>query len=480
VKTKLCLRLVTLIGGFVCLIAHQTWAEDLLIVKGTVVTAEGVTRTDIRVRGDRIVELGDLSSSSKERVIDAEGLLVLPGGIDPHVHVVAQPGIDTMVDDYTAVSRSAFAGGITTVGQMAFPADVMNELPLETLAREQSAIEQQSMADVFLHVTLFTLQEAAITQIAELAELGHPSVKVYMPFLGSQDKQLMRLLAYAREAGVTVLVHCEDEATIVHSTSELVRRGHSGIAHYKESRPAIAEEIATHRVARMAEATGATVYIVHLSSADALVAIGDVTAPAKVYVETRPMYLHLTEEIYRKKQAQLFVGMPPVRSLRDQQILWEQLASGNIDTIGSDHAPWTKDQKLDPTLNLINFPTRAGVSSIQTMLPMLLSEGVGKGRMSLSKFVEITSTNPARIFGLFPRKGTIAVGSDADIVLWDQSEVRTIQDSDLFSNAGYSIYSGTRVSGWPKITIRRGEVVFERGKIFAKPGSGRLLVRDSH
>lgn len=455
-------------------------AEDLLIRDGKVVTAEKITRADVRVRGQKIVEIGNLKAAPGDRIIDARGKFILPGGVDPHVHLVAEPTETTMADDFTSGSKAAFAGGITTLGQMAFPVDFINEAPLETLERETTAIQQQAMADFFVHTTIYALHESSIAQLENLAERGQPSVKVFMPFLGPQDESLLSLLSSAKEGGVTVLIHCEDQALIAYKSKSLMKRGSADIRHYPSSRPAIAEELSTHKVARMAESTGATVYIVHLSAADALAAIGDVASPAKVYVETRPLYLHLTQDVYNRQDGQLYLGMPPIGSSEDQDALWAGLKSGTIDTLGSDHAAWTRTQKLDSSLNVMNFTTRAGVNDLQTMLPMLYSEGVHKGRISLKRFVEVTATNPAKIFGLYPRKGTIEVGSDADLVVWDPTESRTIQDSQVFSNAGFSIYSGRKVKGWPILTIRRGEIVFENGVISAEPGSGQLLHRSRH
>ena len=225
----------------------------------------------------------------------------------------------------------------------------------------------------------------------------------------------------------------------------------------------------------MAEVTGATIYIVHLSAEGALSATRASRNSGRVFVETRPLYLHLTAEQYARKDRGLFVGMPPLRSMSDQNALWEGLANGTIDTIATDHAPWMRTQKLDSKQTIAVF--RAGVNNLQVMLPMLFSEGVNKGRLSIERFVEVTSTNPAKIFGMYPRKGTIAVGSDADIALWDADEVHEIADADVLSNAGFSIYSGTEVVGWPKVTIRRGEVVFRNGRVLATPGSVKLVSR---
>jgi dihydropyrimidinase len=427
--------------------APAAFGEDLLIQGGTVVTVDGARRADVRVRGELVVAVGDLTRESADRrVIDATDLLVLPGGVDPHVHLSATPAEWAFVDDFTTGTRAALAGGITTVGHMAFPAE--NELPLATLARMQEAIESQALADVFVHTTVVNPSEELIEQLPELVAAGQPSIKVFMPFpeFESHLAGYMQLLGAAHKAGVVV---------------------------YAESRPIEAEAVATHRAVSMAQTTGATIYIVHLSSGRALAETAGDLDRANVYVETRPLYLHLTDAKYSREDRGLFVGMPPIRGSADQDALWAGLVSGTIDTVATDHAPWTRTQKLDPDQTIAVF--RAGVNNLQLMLPMLFSEGVQTGRLTLARFVEVTSTNAAKIFGLYPRKGTIAAGSDADLVLWDPDVVRVIRDADVLSNAGFSVYAGTEVTGWPELTIRRGEIVFENGVISAKENSDGKL-----
>jgi dihydropyrimidinase len=456
--------------------APAAFGEDLLIQGGTVVTVDGARRADVRVRGELVVAVGDLTRESADRrVIDATDLLVLPGGVDPHVHLSATPAEWAFVDDFTTGTRAALAGGITTVGHMAFPAE--NELPLATLARMQEAIESQALADVFVHTTVVNPSEELIEQLPELVAAGQPSIKVFMPFpeFESHLAGYMQLLGAAHKAGVVVAIHCEDLATVNYVADELTRLGHTTLAHYAESRPIEAEAVATHRAVSMAQTTGATIYIVHLSSGRALAETAGDLDRANVYVETRPLYLHLTDAKYSREDRGLFVGMPPIRGSADQDALWAGLVSGTIDTVATDHAPWTRTQKLDPDQTIAVF--RAGVNNLQLMLPMLFSEGVQTGRLTLARFVEVTSTNAAKIFGLYPRKGTIAAGSDADLVLWDPDVVRVIRDADVLSNAGFSVYAGTEVTGWPELTIRRGEIVFENGVISAAPGSGVLAKR---
>jgi dihydropyrimidinase len=282
------------------------------------------------------------------------------------------------------------------------------------------------------------------------------------------------------KAGGITLVHCEDAGCIGCCTNLLTRVGASAIRHFAASRPPASELNAVQRAIGMCELTGCPTYIVHLSTAAALKACAEARARGlPLFVETRPMYLHLTEEAYDGELAGLYVGQPPLRSREDTEALWAGLLDGSIDTLGSDHAPWRRDSKLAPSHD-ITMP-RPGVADLETMMPMLFSEGVLKRGLSLERFVALTSENAARLFGLYPKKGTIAEGSDADLVIWDPKHVREIDGARMHSGAGYSVYDGTTVTGWPRLTLRRGEVVLsEDGAIQGRVGSGRLLARDPH
>jgi dihydropyrimidinase len=253
-----------------------------------------------------------------------------------------------------------------------------------------------------------------------------------------------------------------------------------GLRNWGSSSPHAAELAAVQRAIGLCEITGCPIYIVHLSTAVALDACRRARARGlPVHVETRPMYLHLTQSVYERPNPGLYVGQPPVRTQEDKEALWAGLVDGSIDTLGSDHAGWPRDAKLSPSHTLLN--PRPGVADLETMLPMLFSEGVHKRGLSLEKFVALTSENAARLFGLYPRKGTIAEGSDADLVVWDPEIERTIDGSRMHSRTGYSPYDGTQVRGFPKWTVRRGEVVLtDDGGVRAEPGSGRLLTRKTH
>ena len=235
----------------------------------------------------------------------------------------------------------------------------------------------------------------------------------------------------------------------------------------------MAEVVATQRAVAMVEATGTPIYIVHVSSERALRVAEDAQRRGlPVYVETRPIYLHLTRDRLEGPTPGLYVSQPPLREQSDQDALWAGIASGSIHVVGSDHVAYTREQKLDPSQTVAQH--RAGMSNLQVMLPMIYSAGVRSGQITLERFVQVTSTNPAKLFGLYPRKGTIAVGSDADLVVWDPEETRTIRDEDMFSSSRYSVHSGTVVTGWPTMTLRRGDVVYRDGEILGGGGQRRV------
>jgi dihydropyrimidinase len=450
---------------------------DLVVRNGLVVTGSGESVTDIGVRDGVIVQLGGSMTGARE--IDATGRLVLPGGVDMHVHLSpVEVGEETMpwADDFVSGSRAAAAGGVTTIGNIGFGKP--GERLVDLVQRVGADGSRDSLVDFVVHPVLMEPDEGTAADIERLAELGHTSVKIFMS-IGDFDVKLpafVNALASAGKHGLLSMVHCEDACVIEHATAGLLAEGHKELQYYPDSHPELSERMAVSRIVAIAEATGAPIYIVHLGSAAALTEARAARARGqRVYVETRPIYLYFTEERFAGEDGPLFVGNPPLRGAGDQAALWAGLAAGHVDTCCTDHAAWTLEDKLDPELTIAT--ARPGMSELETLMPVLYSEGVRKGRLTLQRFVEVTSTNAAKLFGLFPQKGTIAVGSDADLVIWDPDAHRPIVGAEGMSRSGYSLYEGWDVVGAPAQTISRGEVVYSDGHVQGEPGRGRMLRR---
>ncbi len=451
---------------------------DLVIRGGIVVTAGSMGVCDIGVRDGQIVQLGGEMQGQRE--LDARDKYVFPGGVDVHVHLSSprEPGlgVELWVDDFYSGSRAAIAGGVTTIGNMTFQR--RGETLRDALARDLSTAERDAAIDYILHPILTDPSPESLAQIPELASEGHTSLKIFliMANFDARVDDYLRAMQLAARSGMLTLLHCEDGALIRCVCRELMAQGLGAPRYYPDSRPDYTESVATERAIAMARAIGAPIYIVHLSSAAALASCRRARADGlPVYVETRPLYLYLTRELFDEPDGAKYAGAPPLREPKDLQAMWNGLASGDIQCLCTDHAPWSLRQKLDPTLDITTV--RQGVADLETLMPMLYSEGVRSGRISLSRFVELTSTNAAKLFGLYPQKGTLAVGSDADLVIWDSEARRIIDGATMQSNAGHSVYDGREVQGWPTYTISRGEVVLDRGELMAERGRGRWVRR---
>jgi len=441
-----------------------------------VVTAGSSAECDVGISGGRISQLG--GSLRGRREIDAAGALVLPGGLDMHVHLSSpeapEPGVPAWVDDFAVGSRAAIAGGVTTIGNMTFPRD--GESLRRALDRDLAAAAAGAAVDYVLHAVLTDPSAEAIAELPVLASHGHQSLKLFMMFPGveAHADEMIAAIRIAGHSGTLTMLHCEDGALIRAAGQRLLAEGRGGLADWASSRPVLAERAAVERAVAICEATGSPIYIVHLSSQAALDSARRARARGlPVFVETRPLYLYLTSELLREPDGAKYIGCPPLREPADVEAMWSGLADGSIHTLGSDHAPWSLRDKIDASLDVTT--ARPGVADLETILPMLFSAGVRTGRISLSRFIELTSANAARLFGLYPRKGTIAVGSDADLVVLDPQLRRTIDGRSMQSNADYSVYDGQQVHGWPRFTVSRGDVVLADGEIMAKPGRGQWL-----
>jgi dihydropyrimidinase len=457
---------------------------DLVVRGGTVLTAGSSGQCDLGISGGKVVQMG--GSPRGRREIDAAGALVLPGGVDMHVHLSLPsppaPGEPAWVDDFCSGSRAAIAGGITTVGNMTFPWP--GQSLRQALARDLAAAADRAAGaavDYVLHPVMTDPSPEAVAELPGLAAAGHGSLKVFMvmPEFDSRTDEFIAAIKVAGAHGMLTLLHCEDGPLVRFAGEHLRAQGRGGLGSWGASRPEPAERAAVERAVAICAVTGSPVYLVHLSSRAALDSARRAQASGlPVFVETRPLYLFLSSEVLGQPDGGKYLGSPPLRGPGDIAAMWAGLADGSVHALGSDHAPWSLADKLDPGLDVVT--ARQGVAELETMVPMLFSEGVRPGRLSPSRLVALTSAAPARLFGLYPRKGTIAVGSDADLLVLDPQLRRRIDGRGMQSRAGYSVYDGREVYGWPRFTVSRGEVVLEDGEVLAAPGRGRWVRRDAH
>ena len=453
-------------------------AFDLAVRGGLVVTEDSAAVCDIGVKDGTIAAMAiDLPQTARHE-IRADGLIVVPGAVDVHTHFANVIGGRPTADDYESGSRAAACGGITTFVNVAFQehGESLRETADKELARSAN-----SHIDFGVHLTITDPErQHVLDEIGPLADAGFASLKTFtaVPGLRLTDDQMLRVLERAAREGVMVNVHAEDEALISYLTGRLLESGKSAVRHLPESRPPAAEAIATARTSRYAAAVGCAVYFVHLSSNLALNAVREARADgAQVYVETRPVYLYLNKDRYElpNEVGKNYVCWPPLRDRGDQEALWQGLRDGDIQTYATDHTTYMSAEKMAGSLSFADVP--GGVASVQTSIGMLYAEGVRKGRLSLSRFVQVTATNPAKLFGMWPAKGTLAPDSDADIVLIDPERRHRVLETERESRSDFEPYDGFEFTGWPVTVIARGEVIVEAGRVVSKPGRGRFLRR---
>lgn len=452
---------------------------ELLVRGGTVVTADSIFRADVGISDGVIVQLARRIDGTAAKVIDADGLLILPGAVDVHTHFDTVIGGSTTADDFESGSRAAAAGGITCYINFAF--QEQGRSLREALERELKKAEGRSHIDFGLHIGVTDLSvDGILDEIPALAAEGFTSLKMFttIPGMELNDRETLSLLSAASAAGCIVNVHAEDGGLVECLTKQLLVAGNTGVEYLPAARPTAAEALATSRVAEYARIANCPVYFVHLSCSAALDAVRSARSRgAQVYVETRPAYLFLDASAYQlpARAGNMYVTWPPLRDLSDQAALWHALRVGEIQTYATDHTTWSLAQKMAPGLTFDDIP--GGVSNVQTSVGMLYNEGVRKKRITLNQLVAIASTNPAKLFGLWPHKGGVAVGSDADLVLIDPQKQFTVMASRMESRSDFDPYEGYEASGWPVLTLARGEPVYSDGKVISAPGRGKLIRR---
>jgi dihydropyrimidinase len=451
-------------------------AYDLVIRGGLVATATDAVVADLGIRGGRIATI-DQGLPADGQEIDARGLVVVPGGVDVHTHLDLDLGGTRTADDFESGTAAAACGGVTTICDYAWQTKGVSLA--RTIETWKAKAHGKAHVDYGFHVILSEATDAVLKEIPALVASGFPSLKVFtIREFGLGDEALLRVLRAGRAAGALVNVHCENSEMLDLAEKDMIAAGRLDPRFYAESRPALAEAEATRRVIDYAELVDAEVYIVHMScsgAADALRAAR--RRGLRVWGETRPIYLGLTREAYAVGgvEAAKVCGAPPLRTEADVTALWDALRAGDIQTIGSDNTSWTVDQKAEGVRDFRRVPY--GVPGLETEMRVVYSEGVAAGRISLQTFVSAFATMPAKLFGLYPRKGTIAAGSDADLLLLDPAATETIDERTLHSRAGYDPFNGFSVRGVPRLTLSRGEVIARDGQLLSRPGRGQLVLR---
>lgn len=456
---------------------------DLIVRGGTLATASETFEADVAVKDGRIAALGrDLGSAA--RVIDAAGLLVLPGGVDAHCHVEQESSTRLWTaDDFYSGSVSAAFGGTTTF--LPFAAQHRGQSLRDVVNVAETRCAPKAVIDYAFHLIISDPTAQVLGQeLPALIQDGYTSFKVYMTYdlLKIDDRQMLDVLSVAREHGATTMVHAENNDVISWISARLLDRGYRAPKYHAVSHPRVAESEATSRAIQLARLADARLLIVHVSEPEAAAAIlAARNAGLKIYGETCPQYLFLTADDLDREGAEgaKFCCSPPPRDRAAQEAIWRGLVNGTFQVYSSDHAPYRMDEsgKLKHGTGASFNQIANGVPGLELRLPLLFSEGVGKRRLSLNDFVALTATNPARIYGLHPRKGSLAVGADADLTLWDPAWQRTVTYDMLHDKAGYTPYEGMTLTGWPRVVVSRGRVVVEEDELKAERGSGSSLKR---
>ncbi|MBA4221200.1 MAG: dihydropyrimidinase [Methylobacterium sp.] len=458
---------------------------DTIISGGRISTASDTFHCDIGIRDGRIVALGEQLGSAAN-VIDAAGKWVLPGGIDSHVHV-SQPSGEgiVMADDFESATRSAALGGNTTI--LPFCTQESGVPLRESVKAYHAKAEGACYTDVAFHLIISEPTESVLGQeLPALVRDGYTSFKVFMTYegLALSDFQMLEVMAVARDTRALVMVHAENYDVIRYLTDQLERAGSTAPRFHATSRPIIAEREATYRAISLAELSDVPLMVVHVSNREAMEEIRRAQQKGlKIFAETCPQYLTLTADDLDglNMEGAKYVCSPPPRDAASQLACWEGLQQGVFSVFSSDHCPFRYDDpqgKLVPKGRTSFRWVPNGIPGVGARLPILFSEGVIKGRIDINRFVALTATNHAKMYGLAPRKGTIAVGADADIAIWDPQIEQTLTHAMVKDGSDYTPYEGMRITGWPVTTLVRGQIVARDGRIETRMGHGTYLKRD--
>jgi dihydropyrimidinase len=453
----------------------------LLIRNGEIVNAGSRQTADIFVENETITRIGkNLDAPPSAEIIDATGKLAFPGFIDPHVHIYLPFMATFAKDTHETGSIAALVGGTTTYIEMCCPN--RNDDALEGYELWKSKAEGKSACDYAFHMSVTKFTKETESQLKQIVADGTASFKIFLAyknFFGVDDGEMYQTLELAKRLGVIVTAHCENAELVARLQQKLVAEGKTGPEWHEPSRPESVEAEGTGRFATFLENTGATGYVVHLSCEKALnVALAAKALGVNIFIESVLPHFLLDKSFAERPgvEGMKHVMSPPLRAKHNQAALWSALAAGSIDTVGTDHCPFDTEQKLLGKDSFVTIPN--GIPGIEDRVNLLYTQGVKRGRLDLDRFVDAASTRAAKLFGLFPRKGTIAVGSDADIVVYDTAYRGTLSAKTHHTNNDYHGFEGMEIEGRPSVVTVRGKVQVRDGKFVGEHGRGKLLKRE--
>lgn len=450
---------------------------DLVIKNGTLVTPEGVFKADVGIEGERIAAIGEGLTAPQQ--IDAAGKYVLPGAIDVHVHMQMPVGEVVSSDDFYTGTVAAACGGTTTILDFVEPKGAQSLM--DALHQRRAEADGRVAVDYGLHMTLNSDDSLRLAEIPAVMEAGCTTFKLYMAYEGLRlgDGAMLRALAALREHRGLPIVHAENHDAIQYLTARFLREGKTAPRYHPLTRPDFMEGEATARALALARVVGLPMYIVHVSCAEALDAVRaarDRGQPA--YGETCPQYLLLTRKEYDRPgfEGAKFVMSPPLREEADAVSLWDALASGDLQVVATDHCPFFYEGQKDKGRDAFN-KIPGGAPGVETRLPLLYTFGVRADRLTLAQWVRVCCSEPARLFGLAPRKGSLAEGADADLVIFNPHKRVVLHHRILHQNVDYTPYEGFALTGYSETTLLRGQVIVRDGQFVGHAGQGRFLKR---
>lgn len=446
---------------------------DLVIKNGTIITAYSSFPADIAVKDGKISAISSNIEDDAAEIVDAKGKLVLPGAIDPHTHLAMPFGGTVSADDYYAGTRAAVCGGTTTVFDFAL--QDFGESMVDTIKRRDALCAPDACCDYAFHIGVKDVADGLIDTMKDAVDYGVPSFKVFMVYdFGVSDGVFFKVLNKSKEIGAIIGVHAENNEMVNELTSQFISEGKTSAWYHYMSRPEWVEGEADVRAINLAKAAGAELYIVHLANKQGMEAVAKAKSEGyPIYAETCPQYLNFTSEVYQREDGRNFVCSPPMKGPESQDALWAGIKNGFIDTISTDHCPFQQAEKDWGLNDFRKIPN--GCAGIENMYPFMLA-AANRGLISFNKVVELCCTNTAALFGC-TTKGSLDVGKDADIVIYDPEKDFTITQSNMHSDVDHTIWEGTKLHGYPVKTFVRGSLVYDNGKFTGQRGFGRYLKR---